>query len=581
MSGPPGRNRRGKVAVVLAIAITLVACAQPSATVGQVSDTTPRAPRVQSRPLVMIVRVEPVGIAGKPPQLDAGTSPYVPRRLFNASLALIDDRAVHRPELAEALPQLNTDSWRVFPDGRMETTYRLRPNLTWHDGTPLTSEDFVLAWRIYATPEFGHANRPPMPAIDEVLAPEPRTVTIRWKVPYAGAESLSTRDQELPPLPRHLLEDAFERQATENFVTQPFWTRDYVGVGPYRVAQWEPGAFLEAVAFDNYALGRPKIDRIRLLFINDANTALANLMTGEADAGADASVAQITDALKSEWIPRTGGKLVFWPNSWRHTAIQLRPDMASPRAILDARVRKALAYTVDKDAINTASYDGDAMLSESPIWAGSEWGAATAIPGALTRYPYNPRQAERLMTEVGFQMGSDGIYVSPTNERFSGTVRTTSAADTEREMLILADTWRQAGFDIQGSVLPAAQAQDIQARSIFPTMFTSGTNMGEYSLQNFSSSVIPRPENRWNGGNRGGWVNADYDRLVDEFNRTLDRAERTQQVARMLRMLTDEVPSIPLFFRAQLLAHAPSIRGPAVAAPESTYVWNVHEWEWQ
>jgi len=186
-----------------------------------------------------------------------------------------------------------------------------------------------------------------------------------------------------------------------------------------------------------------------------------------------------------------------------------------------------------------------------------------------------------LMAEAGYQKGGDGIYVSPTDERLSGTVRTTSATDTEREMLILADTWRQNGFDIQGSVLPAAQAQDIQARSVFPTMFTSGTNMGEYSIQNFSSTVITRAENRWNGGNRGGWSNPEYDRLVEQFNRTLERSDRLQQVGQMLRIYSDELPSIPLFFRAQVLAHAANIQGPAVAAPESTYVWNVHEWEWR
>ena len=102
--------------------------------------------------------------------------------------------------------------------------------------------------------------------------------------------------------------------------------------------------------------------------------------------------------------------------------------------------------------------------------------------------------------------------------------------------------------------------------------------MGEYAIQNFTSSVIPRPENRWNGGNRGGWVNPEWDRLVEEFNRTLDRGQRTQQVAQLLRIFSEELPSIPLFFRAQVLAHAANIQGPAVAAPESTYVWNIHEW---
>ena len=54
---------------------------------------------------------------------------------------LLNERALPVPYLATALPQLETDTWRVLPDGRMETTFVLRPGLTWHDGEPLTAED--------------------------------------------------------------------------------------------------------------------------------------------------------------------------------------------------------------------------------------------------------------------------------------------------------------------------------------------------------------------------------------------------------------------------------------------------------
>jgi ABC-type transport system substrate-binding protein len=75
-------------------------------------------------------------------------------------LVLNDDRESPTPYLAEALPTANTDTWRILPDGRMETIYRLRPSLTWHDGAPLTAADFVFAWRVYATPELGQGASP-------------------------------------------------------------------------------------------------------------------------------------------------------------------------------------------------------------------------------------------------------------------------------------------------------------------------------------------------------------------------------------------------------------------------------------
>jgi peptide/nickel transport system substrate-binding protein len=432
---------------------------------------------------------------------------------------------------------------------------------------------------VYSAPELGFGNVPPSHAMEEVTAPDPRTLQVRWRLPYAGADTLSARDRELPPLPRRILRDAFEGQSAEAFAAHPFWTREYVGVGPYRLEQWEPGTFIDAVAFDGYALGRPKIERIKLRFVSDPNTALANLLAGEAHMATDNSIAQVVEGLKGEWAQRFGGRLIHWPNAWRHTFAQHRPELANPRAVLDVRVRKALAHAIDKESINEAVYAGDVIFSDTMIWTKSEWGPAA--DRIQTRYPYDLRRSEQLMAEAGFQKGTDGISVHPVEGRFAATVRTTAASDFEAEMLIMVDTWRRAGFDIQGSVLPAAQAQDSQVRATYPALFSSNTNLGESALLNYVSSVIPGPENRWNGGNRGGWRNPEYDRLAEEFNRTLDRAQRVDQVTQMLQIYSDELPAISLFFRAQPLAHIPALRGPEVAAPESSMVWNVHEWEFR
>src|SRR5205823_6216149 len=82
-------------------------------------------------------------------------APERTRRMFNAELVLYDGKDVPHPYLAESIPRLNSAAWQVFPDGRMETTYRLRPGLTWQDGASLTAEDFVFAWRLYASPALG------------------------------------------------------------------------------------------------------------------------------------------------------------------------------------------------------------------------------------------------------------------------------------------------------------------------------------------------------------------------------------------------------------------------------------------
>src|SRR5205814_2997061 len=116
-------------------------------------------------------------------------------------------------------------------------------------------------------------------------------------------------------------------------------------------------------AFDAYVLGRPKIERIKMIFITDANTALSNVLAGEVQLAADTvlRLEQVT-TLKREWGPRQLGTILQHPNQWRAAFFQFRPDVQAPRSLQDVRVRKALAHAVDRQPINEALYDGDAIF---------------------------------------------------------------------------------------------------------------------------------------------------------------------------------------------------------------------------
>src|SRR5581483_2355419 len=177
-----------------------------------------------------------------------------PDFLFNGTLDFVDEREQAQPYLAEALPKLNTDTWQVLPDGRMQTTYHLRPNLTWHDGTALSADDFVFAWGVYSTPEFGVSRTGALGMMEDVLAPDPRTVVIHWKQPYPDAYTFGdlSGTAGFQALPRHILDSQFGGLDPVAFAGLPFWTAEYVGLGPYRVADWEPGTSIEGEAFDGY-----------------------------------------------------------------------------------------------------------------------------------------------------------------------------------------------------------------------------------------------------------------------------------------------------------------------------------------
>src|SRR5436853_7549194 len=137
--------------VAVLCAPLMVGCASPYAG----SSAAPPPEMSASAPPRTLIMASNTEVQSLAPKMIGPTNPARTTRLFNAALALVDNQGEPRPYLAEALPQLNTDSWRVFPDGRMETTWRLRPGLTWHAGTALAADDFVLAWRVHAAPTLG------------------------------------------------------------------------------------------------------------------------------------------------------------------------------------------------------------------------------------------------------------------------------------------------------------------------------------------------------------------------------------------------------------------------------------------
>src|SRR5581483_826296 len=423
----------------------------PAASPSSRADVEPsQSQPIAAHTLVMATRVEVTSLSPAPFWQHRFTYLSTPR-LFNADLTLFDQRGDPHPYLAAQLPQLNTDSWRVLQDGGMETTYRLRPGLTWHDGQPLSAEDFVFAWRLLTTPELGAASSQPQGLMQEVTAPDSQTVVIHWRQLYPDAGTLA---DEFQPFPRHLLEQPFRTQSAESFLALPHWTRDYVGLGPYRVDGWEPGTSIEGVAFDGHALGRPHIDRIRLLFISDPNTVLANLLSGSIQIAIESSIRyQQALVLQQQW-GQGGGTAILWPSIWRSIQVQVRPEYANPPSLTDVRVRGAIAYALDREAMNDAVLNGQGAITDTLISPLMSY--YPDVERVVTKHPYDPRRSEQLMGEVGYAKGADGIYVRG-GERFVGDLRVLAGAQQEVELPLLGGQLRAAGFDVQESVIPPVQ----------------------------------------------------------------------------------------------------------------------------
>src|SRR5207249_1594952 len=141
---------------------------------------------------------------------------------------------------------------------------------------------------------------------------------------------------------------------------------------------------------------------------------------------------------------------------------------------------KALAHAIDKEPINGAVYEDSSLVADTMIPPITEIGKA--IDRAITKYPFDLLRTDQLMTEAGFQKGSDGTYAHPTMGRFRGEVTTNAATDNEAELSILARDWRTAGFDIQEQVVAAGMERDPQLRATFPGIWVQNTSVGEPAL---------------------------------------------------------------------------------------------------
>ena len=300
-------DRRIGLGLVL-LTVLLSACATPPArpggAPGSTEGSTPAAPK---RIVAAIRGTTPILYR----KLAVGASysglNYV-ERLVNAGLVTVDTQGALQPQLAEAVPTVDNGLWKVFPDGRMETTWKIKSTARWHDGMPLTAEDIVFTATVEQDKSLAWPNpNPAYDAIERVDAPDPHTVTIAWKQPFVEADLMfaptpSGGNQRALPLPRHLLERAYVEDHTK-FLELPYWGPELMASGPFKLRQMVPDERLLLAANDQYVLGRPKIDEIDLRMIPDSNTLIANIMAGQIDVTVDERAVSFEEArqLRDQW----------------------------------------------------------------------------------------------------------------------------------------------------------------------------------------------------------------------------------------------------------------------------------------
>jgi len=493
--------------------------------------------------------------------------------MVHAGLADIAIRRVAvAPRLAEAVPSIENGLWKVFPDGRMETTWKIRSNARWHDGTAFTTEDLVFTAKLGQDRDLIALGHRGYQFMDSIEALDAQTLVVKWRRPFIGADTMFSSEFGIP-LPKHLLERIYVEEKAA-FDQQPFWTRDFVGLGAYRVREWAQDSHAVLEAFDGYVLGRPKIDEVEVRFILDTNTIVANVLAGTVDLsfGRGVSFEQAAQA-RDQWRDGTMA-MDMDATSW----IALFPQFVnpSPRVIADANFRRALLHGTDRQALVDTFLGGLMPVAHSYVSpAQPEY---KSIESSIVRYDYDPRRAGQLIEGLGYAKGPDGAYRDANGERLSVEVRTTAGDDLRDKMLFsLANEWSQMGVPVETVVIPRQRAEDREYRAARPAfeMVRQPNDLSEGALTRLISSEAALPENNFRGQNRVRYMNAEYDALVDRYLVTIPTAERMDVVRLLVRHISEQVPILGLLYSAEPVLVANRI----VGVDASLKGRNSHEWD--
>lgn len=484
--------------------------------------------------------------------------------LVNAGATDLDANNERRPQLAEAVPSTDNGLWKVLPDGTMETTYRLKAGLTWHDGTPITAEDLVFTVQVGRDPElplFGTAQYLSLGIVETVDA---RTVVAKWSKPFIDADTLFSATTGLP-LPKHLLGPTYQ-QEKDKFETLPYWTTEFVGTGAFKLREFVRDSHVSLEAFDRYVNGRPKIDLLDVRFITDGNVMMANVLSGvvELYIGRGLSIEQGMQ-VRDQW---TGGHL----EPVGTNAINLWPQLLTPnpQIVTDLQFRRALKHAIDLPEINGVLTAGLGNALESFVKPNDP--EFNDVQAAIVRYPYDPRKAMDMIAGLGYARGADGMFRSPSGDTIPIEIRTLSADLNQKTTLSVVDYWRRAGVDAAIFTIPPQRQGEGEFRANFPGFQIL---LGSISPIALHSARAPLAANQFLvTGNYPRYMNPEYDALADRYYATIPRAERMEVLRQVIRWQTDQLLAVPLFQYVDPSLISNRLRN---IVPNSTF--NLHEWD--
>lgn len=423
------------------------------------------------------------------PQKTSGTLTFQTVRSVFDTLVEPDADGKLVPALAE--------SWTVSPDA-LTWTFKLRQNVKFHNGDPMTSADVMASLERIVAEETASPKASEFAVISAVSTPDDYTVILRLTEPSAPLlSSLSSGWGAI--LPKGLIEIGHD------------FGRFPIGTGPFRFIEWiADSKIVFARNPDYWQKGTPKIDVLTMHIIIERSVQIQALMAGELDA--------IYNVNEEDVVLLDGDPAVNVEK--RLTSLVMVMAMNTKKPPLDdVRVRQAINHAIDKQTVLDIAYGGGQTIGTFMDYNDPYYQDFTS------RYEFDPDKARALLKEAG--VGSDTEFEMFLPQVYEPHVR---AGEVYQEML------SNVGLNVAIRLID------------WPTWISDVYRDRKYDFTVIGHTGKLDPDGRLSGYGTDstyvGWVNTEAAELIAAARREIDFEARKGLYTKALRLMAEEVPFV-------------------------------------
>jgi peptide/nickel transport system substrate-binding protein len=514
------RTSRIKLFSFLAVAVMLLsllaACAapaaspasQPAAPAATSAAAAPAAPAATAAPatpkvLKMARNAEPFS-PFIPWQIDDNPALFLSVNVYDSLLRMTPDGKGVEAGLAT--------KWEPAPDG-LSWTFTLRDGVKYSDGSDMKAEDIKTSIELAAKSEKSSwASN--YKAIKDVEVVDPKTIKINLTEPFAPLPSVMAMFcAAILPSDKATASEAKDWDPATAWKTK--------GTGAYYIDGWQKGDTIVLKANPYYWKGKPDVDEVRIEYVPDDNTRVLKLQGGEVDVIDFVPLSQLAS-------------LAAQPNlaAQAFTIAQMYFVMLNneKKPLDDLKVRQALNYATDKDAIIKTVFFGQAEFANAPIPPGMY--QASDLPG----YKFDLEKAKQLMKESSAPDGFDvEMQVRSGNTEYANIAT------------ILKDEWAKIGVNVNIVNLETSVVRTNYREGNYESMPSGWTND-----MNDPSQIVNYEMRSGEGSQYAYWTrynNPDLNDMITKADLELDPAKREAMYHEIQKIFSEASPVIWLAYR--------------------------------